>query len=471
MTGIQHQEAKTDYIDLTSILKSIIEKKWLVIFTSLIVFVFAITYTLLRPTKYQTTLLLQKQYSSLGAFSKSNQQQDTKVVPEDSSAVQIALMRSRFILGPVIRELGLDIKVVPSKYTYFNRLFFHHKNNVHISVLQLPSHYQKRSLRLTIDAPNHYQLYDGHQKLLLEGQLGQLVTNNDVSIQVDKLNASVGANFIVTKQSEAAVVQELLSRLHIIDLSYSSENTANKVAIFQLSLTGTDPVLITKTLNQIARVTQQKSIERKSLQAERTLDFLNQQLPVIKQSLQEAEIRLNQYRSTTGEIDIKLQTHYLMGRLTSIDRQLQELRLKRANLLQQYTEQYPFVRSINEKIIELKKQRTGFYDELKKLPAADQLATTINRDISVKNNLYITILNQIHELGVIKAGIVSDIQILLPATIPDIYMPIRISIVGVASLFIGFMLGCFIALLWKMLSRHITLLTATSMPVTKMIPE
>jgi tyrosine-protein kinase Etk/Wzc len=459
MTALQHPNTETDYVDLRTILRSMIEKKWVILATSLLVFSFAIIYILFKPMKYQASVLLQvqqKQHNSLGTLPKSNQQMTVENTLDEPISVQIALIRSKFILGPVIHSLGLDINASPSKYTYLYELFKKKKYEIHISVLNLSAKYQKRKLHLIIDSHNHYRLYNANNELLIQASVGELATHsNSIAIMVDKLNAPTGTDFTIIKKPETEILQYLLANLSIIDLSNSSENNSNKIGILQLSFTGDNPELITKILNEIAIVTQQKSIERKSLQAEKTLTFLNQQLPIVKKSLEETETKLNQYRSTTGKIDIKLQTHYLMSHLSDIDKQLQELYLKKSNLLQEYTSNYPFVQSVNDKINQLEKQRTEIYRALKKLPVADQVATTLNRDINDKNNLYMALLNQIHELQVVKAGIISDIHILLLATTPDMPIPVKRSIIGISSLLIGLMLGCLLVLIWKIFSRRI----------------
>jgi uncharacterized protein involved in exopolysaccharide biosynthesis len=366
MATLQQPTPEVDYVDLRSLLRSMIEKKWYILGIALLIFIFSVTYTVFKPAKYQASLLLQiqqKKHRSLGTLSQFNQPSEIETSFEEPISFQIALIRSKFILEPVMNSLGL------------------------------------------------------------------------------------------IKKSESETLNKMLANLSIIDLSSSAENNSNRMGILQISFTGNDPELITKILNKIAIVTQQKSIERKSLQAEKKLAFLQQQLPIVKQNLQEAEERLNQYRSTTQKVDIKLQTHSLMIHLSNIDKQLQELQLKKSNLLQQYTTSYPFVRSINEKINELEKRQIETYNELKKLPAADQETATINRDIYVKNNLYMALLNQIHELEVAKTGIISDVQILVPATPPEIPIQIKLSIIGVASLLVGLILGCMFVLIWNVLSR------------------
>jgi uncharacterized protein involved in exopolysaccharide biosynthesis len=60
------------------------------------------------------------------------------------------------------------------------------------------------------------------------------------------------------------------------------------------------------------------------------------------------------------------------------------------------------------------------------------------------------LLNQIHELQVIKAGIVSDIHILVLASKPDSPIPVKKSIIGISSLLMGLILGSIVVVVWRL---------------------
>ncbi len=455
MTSHLNTKSDADYLDLRLLLQSLREKKWLIGTFGVTIFIFAMLYTVFKPTQYQATILLQvqqKQPNTLGTMTKSNQSFDPANIPDEPISVQIALIRSKFILEPVIQSLGLDIHVSPYGYSFFSRKT---SADINVGELTIPSRYLKKKLQLTVASAGHYHVYNSQNELLIQGIVGQRLSNHDFSIKVDKIEAPVGSQFALIKDPESEVMTKLLTNLTITDLSGSAETNSNKIGILQLSLIGEDPNLITAILNKIAVVTQQKSIERTSLKAEKTLAFLNQQRPIVQKSLEEAEAKLNHYRATSGKIDIKLQTHYLMTHLADIDKQIQEMQLKKLNMLQQFTVYHPFIVSLTQKMQESEKQRDELLNQLKKLPAADQVAISLTREVNVRNNLYMSLLNQIHELQVIKAGIVSDIHILVLATKPDMPLPVRMTVVGIASLLIGLVVGSIFVLSWRIFVRHI----------------
>jgi len=440
--------AHTD-VNLAKISTILLKHKWFILGVAIITCLLSLLYMVLKPSQYQSHLLLQlqqKQYSNLETLPKVNQQTDLKTALEEPIAVQMGLMRSTLILRPVIQKLALDIQVTPTFSTILNGLFQPKTPAVQISQLQLPEKYINQKLLLIADDEKHYRLYDNHNRLLIQGTVGQLIDDGTINIVIDHIHAENGMQFTVIKQNEQEVIRRLLTQLKITDLSNASDHGDNKTTVLQLSLVGSKPALLVQTLNQLAKTSIQKNIERKSMHLDRTLLYLKKKIPEIKTALQTAETSLNQYRLTTQQVDIHLQQQNLMRQLTDIDKQLQELNLQKNNLQQKYTKHYPFLHTITDKISELTHERNKRYVALKKLPQSDQTVSSIKQDIQVRKDLYLALLNQIHTLEVIKAGTSSDSHVLLSATNPEVYMPLKLKVITIVSLIIGLMLGCLFVL-------------------------
>lgn len=445
----------TDHIDLHSLFKSIMEKRWLILITMLSIFTCAILYALLQPAEYQTSILLKinrKQPNVLGIANYLNTQPNLTNLQEDSLAVKMALIQSEFTLKPVIRALGLDVHIMPVKSFLMD--FFHRKPPIiHIEKLEVASPYLDKPLQLIIDDNKHYRLYDSHNNLLLQGTEGRLAINKNLAaIDINKIDAPKGSHFIVKKNQENDILKKIRSNLVITDLSNSTDNIENKAALVRLSLIGRDPIMTTHILNQIAKVTEQQDIQLKILDAKKTLAFLNQELPLIKSSLQEAEAKLNAYRSKYGRIDIKFQTDTLINHLSEINKQLEENQLKKIELSQKYTNNHPFIIAINQQINALQKSHEDLTYQLKKFPASEQEGLDLKREVMVRNNLYMILLNQIHQLQAMQVSMMSDIEVLSYPSIPYVLRPLKLSVIAIFGLLIGFLLGCLIALVWQIFS-------------------
>jgi uncharacterized protein involved in exopolysaccharide biosynthesis len=370
----QYIKNDMDYVDLRLLFQSLLEKKWVILTIAIIVCIIAITYTLFKPTKYQASILLKIQHKQQSAFgSTPNTNQQLVSMLEEPIAIQVALIQSEYILGPVIRSLSLSTPKLISK-----------------------------------------------------------------------------------NEQETDVINKLRANLTVTDLSASESN--NKVAILRVSLRGTNPDLITKTLNQIAATTQQQNIKLKALEAEKTLRFLKQQLPSIQKNLEEAEEKSNQLRSTSGRVDTKFQTQHLLNHIADINKQMERIHLKKMNMLHSYTPRHPYVIALTQEVKELEKTRLDLLTQLKKLPSSDQAALDLIREVNIKNNMYMNVLNQIRQLEIFKSGIMSDIQILTQVTQPSTFRSLKLNMVGFFSLFVGLILGSISVLLWRLVStsKHVS---------------
>jgi tyrosine-protein kinase Etk/Wzc len=454
MTNTLPDKHVTHFLDWKTIVQLLMLKKNIIIIMSLILMILSVLYISFKPTYYQSKILLKIQNSQFGYLPPKNLNIDSSnsFNFQEPISVQIALLKSDFILKSVIETLKLNITLVP-----LNKFFINNKDKIIIRRLNVDSKLLNKKLELVITNKHHYQLYNSKRKLLLEGESGQTAINqnNTINLTMDVIKTLPGSRFTLIKNSDNAILNHIRSHLSITNLNNSSDNNENAVALLQLSLTDKNPHSLLDMLNKIAFIIQEKNTDLKYQQADKILAFLNQELPILQKSLQEAEKKLNTYRATSGKINVELQTEYLINHLSNLDKELENIRVKKTNLLQQYTFQHPMIISLNNEQNELEKERQYLIKQLRELPASNQEDVDLMRDVKIKNDLYVQLLNQIHQLQVNKAGIVSDVQILSPATLPEAIPPVRKTLAALISLLTGLFITSCCVILWGILSGQI----------------
>lgn len=440
----------TEDNELQNFFYTLWEGKYVLLITTLLVSLIATTYILLRPAKYQANTLIQVSNKSsdeklhLPMFSMGGSGSET--------ASQIALIKSRVILEPIINQLGLSFRVEPIRTSIFGHFGKKQKSTIDISHLQLPPKYLQKKLKLKITDVNHFVLTNPHHKILLQGETNQLVQKGPFALRVDKMKAMPGSEFYLIKYPVLDVLKQLSIRLNVEELG---DPNNNQTGILQITLTDTDPHRMIHILNSIGKAIEKKDAERKLQESQKTLQFLNEQLPIIKSSLIAAEEKLNAYRAKSGKINIKIQAQQLMEQAAETEKQIVEAVLYRSNLLEIYTPQYPLVVELNNKINELKRLKQILLEKIKSLPASDQIAVNLMRDVKVKNDLYLVLLNKIQELQIVNSGTLSDIKILAEAQMPETAQPEPISLLIAASLVLGLMLGCIAVFTRNVFSRRV----------------
>lgn len=444
-------DSKTEhpFLDLKMIIQILIAKKNTIILISVILSILSLVYVSFSPTYYESRIILKFQNTQLNSIINNEINALDPSNMRDPVSVQLALLRSDFILKSVIDALKLNITLTPKK-SFFKK----NKGEIDIQHFDVSSNLLNNKLELVIKDNDHYQLYNAKGKFLLAGKTGQTVTDkaNRLSIKIDTINAFPGSRFTLIKKADYPILNEIRSHLKITDLNNSSDNNENSIALLQLTLRGKNPQFILDMLNKTAFVAADKNINLKYMKVNKTLSFLKQELPILKNSLESAEQKLNAYRTLNGRVNVELQTGYLINHLSSLDKELEGIRVKKTNLLQQYTSHHPMIVSLNEEQNEIEKQRYTLIKQLRQLPASNQEDVNLMRDVKIKNDLYLKLLNEIHQLEVYKAGIISDVQILSPATLPETIPHTRKSFIAIVSLIIGLFIGA----LWVIFSTIVT---------------
>ena len=450
-----------DEIDLASLFHHIMVNKWFVLVITLMFLIFGAFYVHRQVPQYQSDVLLQVEmgHSMAGGTGFADQLALGGIGASGGASVQtqMALIQSRFILAPVIHALGLDIRAVAKKGSFWERLFprLASKKTIQIKSFHVPKEKINQAFLLYFDKPGHIRLFDSSNQLILQGPIGSMISNHNrtIGVSVGVIHAPIGSYFYLAKRSNAVIIQSILSRLKIAESG--AGRMVQGTGILNLSLTGDDPTQLIRILNAIAKIAREKDAQKKSQEALQTLDFLYHQLPLAKHELENAEHRLNLYRAQSGKIDIKLQTQFLLNQLSSLDKKIDELRIDKIDMLQKYTKVHPAFIALDTQTKALDSQRQKLERLLKTLPASDQIAVNLLREVTVKQTLYLILLNKIQELQVMKAGTVSGIRILAKATIPDAPLPGKHAAIYLGSFFLGILCSLMVIFSRRLLSPRV----------------
>lgn len=469
-------------LDFRKLLFRISYHKWFILILTCLSSALTLIYALNLPPRYTSTALIQVD-NQLGSANSMQQMlgnigttfaASLQVSPAD---IEIALIKSRFILQSVIESLKLNLSVKPYYFPFIGKRIaelhdshtlrnpFLHLNQfawggelIQLQKIVIHNNNNDELFYLRADDENHYSLLSHDGRLLLQGQVGKLAKSPNHSaitaeMLVSKLKANQGTYFKINLKHDDDVLKTLALGLAINDLG---EKSKTKTGVLQLSFQGRDPEFIAQVLNKIIDFAIQRNIEKKSAEASKTLDFLNRQLPHVHKSLEAAETNLNLYRAKNGTIDISQEAKNMLMQLSTIEQSIAEFKLKKVEMLQELTPQHPYVISLTQKQFQLQREVHNLEAKIKSLPLTDQRALSLERDVKVKNQLYLLLLNKIQQLQVLKAGTLSDIRILSRATVPITPLPNHKIFIIFSGIFFGFFLSLIIIFLRDIFKRNIS---------------
>ncbi|MDF1645577.1 MAG: polysaccharide biosynthesis tyrosine autokinase [Legionellaceae bacterium] len=447
-------------IDLTRFFQELLSYKWFLLMSILVGLVLGACYLASQPAQYQSNVLLQVDSNkNVGKMSAFTEQLFMGAGGGDSADTQMALIQSRFILDPVIESLGLDIRISGRKKSLKDYLFLSHvQKEPKVTRFNAPKEALNKPFSLVVKSARDVELYDYKKQLVLSGPIGERLVSSkyNIQLQLAKEGLPVGSHFKLVKLSKNKVFENLSSRLKLEEVGSNKGGMARGgTGIIQISLKGKDKEQVLRILDAIAETTRLKDAEKKSKEALQTTEFLEQQLPITKSLLEESEQKLNKYRARSGKIDIKIQTKFLLSQLAELDNKLSALQIKEIGMQQQYKKTHPLWVSLDAQKKVLEQQRSQLELELKKLPASDQVAVNLMRDVTVKQELYMLLLNKIQELEVVKAGTISGVSILSYAPLPDSPIPIRNKVILLGYGFLAFITGVILIYGRKILSPRV----------------
>ncbi|EOR03471.1 Wzz/FepE/Etk N-terminal domain-containing protein [Acinetobacter sp. ANC 3926] len=463
----QNTQSIDDTIDLKELLFSILQQ-WKVIFIC-ILFTVISTLIYLKITKdtYSVDAKIQiidsKQnplsslapqlasLSSLAGLDIGGSQQTTQT--------EIEILKSRSVLVQAIEDLNLDIQIKPvnslwQKITTSDKFYtdyskeavqiFDNKNIFSIKKIEIPKEYLDQNLILSFNGYN-FSLSDEKTGLeLLKGKVNQNLSINGWNIIIAS-KQPVQGQYITQKQTTFTAVKTVLLALKIAE-------TAKQTGIVNITYSGTDKAHIIKVLNQIIKIYQAQRLATKSAEKEKTLNFLDNQLPQLKKSLEQAEQKFNTFRETNGTIDIQQESALYLKQSIELETQKIQLEQKKAELTAQYTAQHPAIQAIQAQIAMLSDKISTLDNALTKLPNKQSQYLQYFREVQVQTQLYTNLLGTYQTLSLAKAGEMGNIRILDYPIEP--IKPKKLVIL-ILSIFVGGFIGVLIALVRKMLQTGV----------------
>ena len=158
----------------------------------------------------------------------------------------------------------------------------------------------------------------------IKGQYGVPFENFLMFATIDKLYLPTeNVEFLFSFRDFYSLEEEFASRLQ---LSYIGEMSS----VISVSLTGNVVARDRDFINALCAEFLEANLEEKNEEATRTINFINEQLAFIFDSLQTAENRLRQYRRQNNMVDINAYASSVLSKLSALDAQRSELTLKEA---------------------------------------------------------------------------------------------------------------------------------------------
>lgn len=472
-----------DEIDLKALLAVLLTYWKLIASMFLLGLLLGVFYAKTATPIYQTNALIQVDKKSTGISALGADVADLLQSSDSSAQTEIEIINSRMILLPVIDALHLDTHLKPIEQSWLDKLPYLKNNDdintqagvgipkqkVWVNSFNVPKEFYGKAFILTATSPQDFQL-DSQDGLVLKGKINQLArfatSYGNIDIFISALPPE-GA-FYLTKQAPSQAINDLKASLAVAE-------QGKQTGILNATLTGVNQDQITNTLGRIVQIYVKQNQDKSTAETTKTLKFMEEQLPKLKNKLNQAEIEFNKFREQNSTVDIDKESELAVTERAAIETSLRELQLKRAELTERYTDEYPVLQQLNAQISELEARKAGLNNQITKIPEVQRQFLELSSDVKISSEIYLTMLKNYEQLQIAKSGKLGNVRVVdMPISTYKPIAPKKAQIVLLASL-LGLLLGVGLAFLRSLFNMGVkdpdVLEEETGVPVIGVIPR
>ncbi len=454
-----------DEIDLASYLDVLFDHRWMITIITVLVTLLGAAYAMMAQPVYQAKMLIQVEESpssSKSILGDVSAMFDVKT----AATAEIEILRSRMIVARAVDNLQLYISARPVYFPVIGAWLAGRNKSlsepglmgrggyvwgaekINVTFFNVPETLEGAQFVLTAGAGGNYKLTQEQQAIALEGRAGVTLKANvaggAIGLLVQSFAAKPGAQFLLSASSRLAATQRVQGAISIGEQGKGS-------GFLGMTLEGGDAKLTSDTLNEIGREYVLQNVERKSEQAEKSLSFLDKQLPQMKEELEQSETTLNDFRKASGTIDLATESTLLLGQSVASQASLTFLKQKREELLVRFTANHPTVQGLDSQMEQINAETQRIAERIKTLPLLEQDVLRLTRDVVINTALYTSILNSAQQLRLVKAGMVGNVRLIDPAVVPGVPIRPDRKMLIVISVALGLLLGVVCAFIRKSL--------------------
>ena len=455
-----------DTIDLKELFFSLIAQWKLIALCVILSLVCALLYLRTTPDTYAVDALVQVEESK-GTSAALLGDLSSMIEQKQPAQTEIELLKSRLVLGSVIKDLNLDLKISGTENSFFNRLLSPHdyqttynKNSVvfkddaksfDVRKFEIPTYYLDKNLLLNFNG-NKYTLTDAKTK-----QVVFSAATNQESQHTSEYGTWKIALYTQDQLKNTYNIEKMSLPAAMLSITenYSVAEKGKLTGILGLNYQGQDKEHITNVLNSILVAYSQQNIERRSAETAQTLKFLDEQLPELKQQLDVAEREFNKFRQQYNTVDVTKESELYLTQSIQLETSKAEIEQKLAEAAAKYTNEHPAMQQMNAQLGAINKKIGELNDTLKQLPDLQRRYLQLYREVEVKTQLYTALLNSYQQLRIAKAGEIGNVRIVDTAVLPiEPIKPKKLQIL-ILAIFLGGFLGTLLALLRNMMHSGI----------------
>ena len=401
-----NKRLSADEIDIGRLYGELIDHRKLILSITAISVFISILYCLFATPIYQADALIQVEQKQGNTILESLSQALPDAQPQ--SAPEISLLQSRMVLGKTVDDLKLQTIVTNNYFPIVGkgwaRLFGDNPGNIYVENMVIPEKKLNENNKAIVTVINDSEYTVSIDDSTYHGKVGVQIKEPNISLLINKIDAQPGESFKIKYKTRLEAINDLANSFHV-------EDQGKDTGMLALTLIGDDSSLISVILNKISENYLEQNVSRQAAQDARSLEFLNERLPKVRDDLDRAEDKLNSYRKQKDSVDLSLEAKATLDQLVNVDNQINELTFREAEISQLFTKDHPTYKALIEKKNTLSKERGLLNNRISAMPATQQEVLRLSRDVESGRTVYMMLLNRQQELEISKSSAIGNVRI------------------------------------------------------------
>ena len=448
--GMMGNSSSLESITLMDFIALLWKEKFKIISIAFLAVIFGFVYAMWARPVYTSDVLLQVNI-------KGNSSKSTKALGEMGAVLDLAspddaeieLIKSRMVLSHVVENEKLYLGTMP--IGMLDRIT-HREGRMDIDSLRFPEKKSLKDLTVVVKNDDAYSVVSSAGSIILDGRVGEIASvayaGDTLAIRVTYMDATVGQKFSLWRTSPLKSERALMSGLKVME-------KGRQTGIISVRYSHRYPDRAASILNTIAKTYLRQNVEMRSAEAEKTLEFLESQLPGVKAKLDSAEKVLADYRYKIGSVDISGETKAHLDKEGQLQRQIMQLEQDRQAAMRLFKAEHPNVVTIVKQQNKLRAELAQLKKNAEKMPLTQQEVTRLQEEVAVNSEIYTNMLNNIQQLRVVRVGEVGNVRIVDFAQIEQSQTKPNKSRILMLSAVLGLVFGVVLVFLMYILQKGV----------------
>lgn len=261
------------------------------------------------------------------------------------------------------------------------------------------------------------------------------------SFKDEIVNQPIAITFINDEDAIKIFLNEIVLTKYV-----NNANFFNVPTLLSVSYRSDNIELGKEIINSSNEIFIKKGIERNVEEARKSLTYIKTQSNKVQSELNDAEIMLNDFKKSITSVDIELEVAGIVEESISLEKELNKIDLKEAEIRSIYTSSNPLLIQLQNQREEIKRQQDRLNALIESLPDTRQKYISLLRNVQINQVLYEDLLAKELEFSLIEASTLGNAYV-----IDEAFKGPRVSPRGFASLVFTIVLALIFGVMYALI--------------------